>query len=166
MAEPDYGPTTSIWGVRAIRATAEALCVAVPGLDGDRWVPQSLIHQDSEVWMPGQQGLLVVPEWWAMREQWVQPVERQDSRPNRPVPVGAGVVLFACSRGRSRHRCSCGADATKQCDYPVVRNGVVVTCDAHVCAKCATNVAPEKDLCPPHARRARPKPSPIPKPRR
>lgn len=32
------------------------------------WVPQSQIHDDSEVWKPGQTGRLVVNEWWAEKK--------------------------------------------------------------------------------------------------
>jgi hypothetical protein len=29
------------------------------------WVPQSVIHENSEIWKGGQEGKLVVASWWA-----------------------------------------------------------------------------------------------------
>ena len=52
--------------VRALRETTRAVLVSI---DGDEyWVPKSQIDDDSEVWQDGQQGDLVVSEWWAARE--------------------------------------------------------------------------------------------------
>lgn len=54
---------------RAIRATAQALLVDVGAKDGKpRWIPQSQIDDDSEVWKPGDEGDLVINAWWAERE--------------------------------------------------------------------------------------------------
>lgn len=36
--------------------------------DKTLWVPQSLIHDDSEVWEEGQVGRLVLPVWWATKK--------------------------------------------------------------------------------------------------
>jgi hypothetical protein len=33
-----------------------------------RWIPVSVIHDNSEVWKPGQKGTLVLPEWFALKE--------------------------------------------------------------------------------------------------
>ncbi len=33
-----------------------------------RPIPVSLIHDDSEVWKPGQTGKLILPEWWCIKE--------------------------------------------------------------------------------------------------
>lgn len=64
-----------------------------------------------------------------------------------------GGVAIVCGRSPSK-RCKCGKVATIQCDYPVVRKGVAGTCDRHCCRSCATNVGPNRDFCPPHARLA------------
>lgn len=58
-------------GVQAIRATSLALLVPVPA--GSRpprelWVPQSVIHDDSEVFATGDAGRLAVKAWWAKKE--------------------------------------------------------------------------------------------------
>lgn len=53
--------------VKALIETDKALCVELP--DGARkWIPKSVIHDDSEVWKYGDEGVLVVKTWWAERE--------------------------------------------------------------------------------------------------
>jgi hypothetical protein len=54
-------------GCRVIRETAKALLVC---LDDGRevWIPKSQIHDDSEIWKPGDAGTLVVNGWWAEKE--------------------------------------------------------------------------------------------------
>ena len=52
----------------ARRATAKALLVRIPDLGRDVWVPQSVIHDDSEVYEEGGTGELVLAEWWARKE--------------------------------------------------------------------------------------------------
>jgi len=60
---------------------------------------------------------------------------------------GKGII---CTSGR-RKRCACGKPATLECDWKVKtrRSG---TCDAPICAQCAMSPAPDKDLCPTHAK--------------
>lgn len=57
---------------------------------------------------------------------------------------GRAIVCF------SRRRCACGASARLLCDWkvPERRSG---TCDAPICARCATSPEPGKDLCARHA---------------
>jgi hypothetical protein len=64
------------------------------------------------------------------------------------LPDGTAVIL--CSRGPRRQRCACGKPATLLCDWKL-RGARTLTCDAPICAACATSPAPEKDLCPTHA---------------
>lgn len=45
------------------------LCVTKE--QGEVWVPQSQIHDDSEVFDVGQEGTLVVTEWLATQKGWV-----------------------------------------------------------------------------------------------
>lgn len=54
-------------GAHAIKQTELALLVR---FDDKRelWVPQSQIHDDSEVYAVGDTGKLVVARWWAERE--------------------------------------------------------------------------------------------------
>jgi hypothetical protein len=62
------------------------------------------------------------------------------------VTLPGGQRAIVCSATR---RCKCGARATLECDWkvPARRSG---TCDAPICAKCATSPAPGKDLCAKH----------------
>jgi hypothetical protein len=46
-------------------------------------------------------------------------------------------------------RYACGNPATLQCDAPTGRRSG--TCDRHLCASCATEVGPDRHLCPAHA---------------
>lgn len=62
-----------------------------------------------------------------------------------------GVRAIVCGDHR-RPKCkACGKPSDRQCDWkmPGKRSG---TCDAHVCSSCAVQPAPEKDLCPAHAK--------------
>lgn len=65
------------------------------------------------------------------------------------LPDGGRAIV--CTRERRRGCIECGAPADKLCDWkvPERRSG---TCDAPLCSRCATSPAPEKDLCPAHAR--------------
>jgi|UPI000689E282 hypothetical protein len=62
------------------------------------------------------------------------------------LPGGGSAII--CS-SRTRQRCACGRPATLLCDWkvPTRKSG---TCDAPVCARCAYQPAPGKDLCPEH----------------
>jgi hypothetical protein len=51
----------------AVRATAKAVLVRIPALNGEFWVPQRVIHDDSEVYGAGHVGRLVILEWFGMR---------------------------------------------------------------------------------------------------
>lgn len=58
---------------------------------------------------------------------------------------GAVVSGIICTR---RKRCKyCGAPAPKLCDGDL---GNGKTCDAPLCTRCATHVAPDHDYCPVH----------------
>lgn len=70
------------------------------------------------------------------------------------VTKSGGVLIAACTRGRpAAGRCKwCSRPLAKLCDYPVKRNGVMGTCDAPMCERCATAVDADTDYCPPHER--------------
>ena len=51
----------------------------------------------------------------------------------------------------STRRCKCGRRATLLCDWKV-KSERVDTCDKPICDRCTTSPAPDKDLCPAHAR--------------
>jgi hypothetical protein len=44
-------------------ATAKAILIACEG--EEVWVPASQVHEDSEVYKPGTEGILVIPRWVA-----------------------------------------------------------------------------------------------------
>lgn len=52
--------------------TAETdLAICVEGVPADTdgvWIPKSVISDDSEIWKKGDEGTLVVAEWFAMKE--------------------------------------------------------------------------------------------------
>lgn len=55
--------TVGIEGVKALRGSGLALCCLI---DGDEvWIPQSQIHDDSEVYEVGGEGKLVITTWLA-----------------------------------------------------------------------------------------------------
>lgn len=59
---------------------------------------------------------------------------------------------FVCTGREPRKRCRhCGrwADPARLCDYPMPARKSK-TCDAVMCLGCATQVGPDKDICPDH----------------
>ena len=67
--EEDSDRAVKIPGAKAIRATPAALVVVIDGKE--HLVPQSQIHEDSEVFKPGTDGDLVVSRWLAEQRGWV-----------------------------------------------------------------------------------------------
>ncbi len=55
---------------KAIRksTTGLALLVQLANEKTARWIPTSQFHDDSEVFLPGHEGTVVVLEWWADKE--------------------------------------------------------------------------------------------------
>ena len=67
-------------------------------------------------------------------------------------PGGSG---FVCSRGSRRQHCRFCVALTGNvflCDWKLTGEKAGKTCDAPMCARCATEVAKDKHLCPPHKR--------------
>lgn len=56
----------AIDNVRATRATDKALLCMIDG--EEKWVPQSCITDDSEVYAAGDEGRLVITAWFARKE--------------------------------------------------------------------------------------------------
>ena len=48
--------------------SAKAIQVRLADRQSPIWIPQSLVHDDSEVYKQGQKGTLVLPEWFAIKE--------------------------------------------------------------------------------------------------
>lgn len=66
---PEFAEKVEIDDCTGVRATEKALLVRFA--DGDtHWIPQSQIDDDSEVYRPGDEGTLIVNEWWAKKEGW------------------------------------------------------------------------------------------------
>lgn len=55
------------------RSTEKALLVYIPDLDENRWIPRSVVHDDSEVFddEENNKGTLVVEDWFAEKENLV-----------------------------------------------------------------------------------------------
>lgn len=67
--------------------------------------------------------------------------------PCRPLDGGG----WACSRGSRSKQCACGRTSAALCDFPVLRDGKVTTCDVPLCRSCARHIREEFDLCRSHA---------------
>lgn len=53
------------------RESEKAFLIVLEELGEEKWIPKSVIHDDSEVWCPegpNASGEVVVKEWWAERE--------------------------------------------------------------------------------------------------
>lgn len=72
--------------------------------------------------------------------------------PCRTVAIPGGGHAIVCGPRPPRKRCSvCGnLGATRQCDWKL--KPPPKTCDAWLCERCTHEPAPEKDLCPEHAK--------------
>lgn len=61
--------TVSFGDCECIDERPTAIQVIIDGVA--RWMPQKIVHDDSEVWKRGDRGTLVVMEWFAIQEGWV-----------------------------------------------------------------------------------------------
>ncbi len=60
--------SVSIDDVKCVHETVKAILVEI---DGDQvWIPQSQVDEDSEVWSSGDEGTLIVSDWFADKEGW------------------------------------------------------------------------------------------------
>ena len=62
---------------------------------------------------------------------------------------------FVCTRGDRKAPCSvpgCHRQHERLCDWKLGPGAKRLTCDAKLCAEHATRIAPERDLCPAHAK--------------
>ena len=58
--------TVSIEDVECVKETAQAICCVIDG--EEKWIPKSVIGDDSEVFEEGDEGTLVIHEWFAEKE--------------------------------------------------------------------------------------------------
>lgn len=57
---------------RCVRATEKAILVTAPDLgEGEHWLPQSAVDDDSEVYQAGDEGRLVIAAWFARKQGWL-----------------------------------------------------------------------------------------------
>jgi hypothetical protein len=54
-----------------VAETSKAICVEAEEFDERVWIPQSQIDEDSEVYSKGDEGMLIVSEWWAEKQGWM-----------------------------------------------------------------------------------------------
>jgi hypothetical protein len=73
----------------------------------------------------------------------------------RPIIIDGKQVGIATVQVGYCQTTGCYGVEEKLCDYPVTRKGKPGTCDRKLCSRCAVNVGPNKDYCPPHARVAK-----------
>jgi len=59
--------TVRIEDCEIIKATDKAVLVRIGG-EVEKWIPQSQIDDDSEVWKEGDKGDLVIKAWFAEKE--------------------------------------------------------------------------------------------------
>jgi hypothetical protein len=65
MARDNSGDEPHVMGEgKALRETDKAILVALAS-GGERWIPKSVVHDDSEVWKKDDAGKLIVKMWWA-----------------------------------------------------------------------------------------------------
>ena len=62
--------TVRIQQARCLRATDRAILVVSTDWPTPTWIPQGQVHDDSEVWRPGDTGTLVVSAWVAEQKGW------------------------------------------------------------------------------------------------
>jgi hypothetical protein len=54
-----------------IKDTGKAILINAPEFDEPQWVPQSQVHDDSDIYQEGEEGDLAVKTWWAEKEGWI-----------------------------------------------------------------------------------------------
>lgn len=55
---------------RAVGATDKGIWVTANDLDGQEFIPQTQIDDDSEVYKKGTEGTLIVTDWLARKRGW------------------------------------------------------------------------------------------------
>lgn len=63
---------------KCIKQTAKAILVTAPDFGDDIkgrpvevWIPQVAVHEDSEVYKEGTEGVLIVADWLAEERGWI-----------------------------------------------------------------------------------------------
>ena len=58
----------SLGNGKCVKETAKAIRVELDDLGDKIWIPQSQVHENSEVWKDGQEGEVIVSDWFAKKE--------------------------------------------------------------------------------------------------
>ena len=69
------------------------------------------------------------------------------------LPGGGAAIVCGAMRSRLRKRCECGRSAQLLCDWKLGPKAIgpgVMTCDRPICPEHASEVGPDKHLCPEH----------------
>ncbi len=61
----------TITEAKCTAATGKAISVEAPDLDVPHWIPHSQITDESEVWKVGDEGDMVVSDWFAEQRGWL-----------------------------------------------------------------------------------------------
>jgi hypothetical protein len=56
---------------KCTRQTEKAILVEAPGFDEPQWIPQSVVHDDSEVYEKDGEGTLIIEDWFANEKGWL-----------------------------------------------------------------------------------------------
>jgi len=54
-----------------IKDTGKAILVEAPDFDEPEWIPQSMVHSDSEIWKEDEEGTLIIKGHWAEAKGWI-----------------------------------------------------------------------------------------------
>ena len=65
---PEFSEEAEFQNVKGLRFTKSELALWCSIEGKEVCIPQSQISDNSEVWGPGQEGKLVISEWWAMQK--------------------------------------------------------------------------------------------------
>jgi hypothetical protein len=68
MSDKIRGSTVNFHDVEVRKQTDKALLCYFHEFEEEYWIPQSQIHDDSEVWKAGQRGTIVISEWIATQK--------------------------------------------------------------------------------------------------
>ena len=61
----------TIENASVVKDTGKAILVDAPDFGVAEWIPQSVIHEDSEVYEAGTDGDLIVTDWFARKKGWI-----------------------------------------------------------------------------------------------
>lgn len=54
--------------VECVKETDRALCLSIPDYEDEVWIPKSVVSEDSDVTSEGDEGRLIIHQWFADKE--------------------------------------------------------------------------------------------------